>query len=212
MQLRSKGTVALVILTLSAGLAIGQSPPPLSNVPPTAATQSAEERDLLKALEPMDSPDPIQRVLATETNLRSEDHLLRSLALEKALGSSDGRVRQTGLIYLLDVQKQFIIDVDVTKQNVGNIHNADGWLLQHTFKMSIRNVNKQTLVFDGMLETGTNCYGNDISGLIGRTGLTMKTNVCGSDCRMTLNGSTGAELRGALTCGPSSFPISTPLM
>lgn len=179
--------------------------------PAGAQTMPAEEKDIQAALERINGADPIQRVLAAEGALHSDNPLLRSLALEKTLESSDGRVKETGFVYLVTNQKRFIVNLEISPDKLEALNLNEG------FKSNFLQLSPWTIVFESFdkntltLSGRANPPGASFVGSINQAGLIAAINVYGLNCKLQFRGVAGGALRGALTCGNVSFPASTPL-
>jgi hypothetical protein len=92
----------------------------LVSSPAFAQQDQTEESDIEAVLAKITGPDPIQRALATQEALSSSNQILRSTALDTALASQDGEVRETALFYLANVQKQFIVTITLPPSDPNN--------------------------------------------------------------------------------------------
>jgi len=183
---------------------------PLLCTLPAQAQQ--QESDIMAALAKIDGPDPIQRVLDTQAIFQSQDPLLVSLALEKALQSPDGRVREVALIYLTNVRKQFIVTISIPPDVAATLTSQQ--------KAEIAGLSPMTLTVTSLdqstLELQANiCNCSGYNGAITQDGFTV---VFGGgllrdigNAELDFRGAADGFMIGALNVGSLSFPASTPL-
>jgi hypothetical protein len=199
---------SLARLALFVGLAfVGMEM--VTPAPAVAQNAPTEEKDIAKALAPINGPDPVQRLLAARAALQSNSLVMRSLALEDVLESSDGRVREMGLIYLVDTQKQIIVTIAMTPSVISKskYQTSTNVALANLspLTMDIDNFDDKTLVFKGHFAFGS------FVGSVSQIGLTASMTIGGeANCELQLRSVVEGALRGALVCGRLSFPASTP--
>jgi hypothetical protein len=183
---------------------------PLICALPALAQQ--QESDITAALAKIDGPDPIQRVLDTQAIFQSQNPLLLSLALEKALQSPDGRVREVALIYLTNVRKQFIVTITIppdvaatlTTQQQAEINGMSPMII------NVSSVDQSTLE----LKADTSSVGCCKDGAITQNGFTVLIGKYFNDLgilELNFRGAANGSVLGALNEGSLSFPASTPL-
>jgi hypothetical protein len=176
-----------------------------------AETMPAEEKDIQAALERINGPDPIQRVLAAEGALHSDNPLLRSLALQKTMESSDGRVKEVGFVYLVTIQKRFIATLEISSDKL-EILNLNDLVKSRFLQLSpltivFESFDKNTLTVSGTADPP----GASFIGSINQAGLIAALNIYGLNCKLEFRGVAGGALRGELTCRDVSFPARIPL-
>jgi hypothetical protein len=180
----------------------------LSLTSANAQSTDARVKEITNRLAKIDSINPIERIVASEGLLASEDPTLRSLALPKILASNDGRVRAVGFSYLVDVQKKFNITVAVPdkKTEVRSPNLRDGITNYSTFTAVISEYEKPVRQFKGSIN-----YIDHFTGTVATDGLTFLFSWVGNHCRMQFRTATADDLTGSLDCGPDSFLITSPL-
>lgn len=168
---------------------------------------AAEENDIKSALAQISSQDPIQRMIAAQDALQSNDQILRMAGLDADLKSGDGHVREIGLAYLMNEQKQLIVTIDVAPDQLSQINDPN-------LKTSIAGVSPLTIAIQSMdphtlvIAAYNNNLGN-MAGSVTQDGLTFSLQILGTNCGLYLRGYAEGLLRGALDCGSASFAAST---
>jgi hypothetical protein len=158
----------------------------------------------------MDSKDPLERENATDTNLASDDPRIRSYSFEKAMHSDDRRMRQAALVYLVENQPNWVIDMTITESSLKSIREDARPQFSRLFSypMSIRRFDKKT----GKLEVSfDNPFNGQGLGQVAQDGISIITNNFAGSCKLQFGGENGGFLLGALTCGSQSFPAKSAL-
>lgn len=184
-----------------------------------AQQDQTEETDMQATLGKMTGADPIQRALATQEALSSNNQILRSIALDTALASTDGVVKEQGLFYLANSQKQFIItvtlppsDPNASDQSDSKTAAFENALMKYSpITIQVSAVDQNTMTIQGQANN------RDIVGSITRDGLNFVISpgyvaVDGSGnfpCLINFRTVTNGLLVGAMTCNNKSYPATT---
>lgn len=176
---------------------------------PAFAQQEEAPRvgDIKAVLARMQDPDPIVRSTVTDEALNQKDPVLRSLALNGALTSEDPLLRAIGFRYLVDVQKEFIVEVLYTDEDLKKIESKNDALINFLLNskaihIKAQEYNKDTGVFD---DGGKSFQGGSVS----QNGINVVNGY--PPCKLNLSHVEKEFIVGSLSCGLYSYAARTPL-
>lgn len=167
-----------------------------------ASLEAAQERagiiDRVRTLLTDDSA--AVRLAVFEEVMKGDDPLLRSMALETALISSDARLQTAGVRQLIH-SRDFLV-VEVVEPAQASQAQAYTYSLWRELTLIDLRVNSENDQITGKFRTA-GIRNSDFIGQINRGGLRLEMRINYYTCALILNELSGVELAGVLDCGIS---------